>query len=275
LFLPVVLLAPVLSIVLGAVGIVVGMIATGHSSPAAIKAMTMAMQDPKNSGSFFALIAVTFGALLLSLWAMARLIQGKRFGDIVGRWRWSLVGKGFALWFGVVTLSVLLDFALRPKGFSVAPAIRAPLFILWAAPALALQTFTEEFIFRGWITQGLVRAFKRPWVASLISGLIFGAAHVPNGRVQAASATVLGVVFVYMAIKTGGLALGWGVHLVNNLFAGIVVVSSSDVFNGAPGLFYQNTPGLEGVDLMFNVAAPLIAAWFLLRKRMTASSASA
>src|SRR5262249_38257204 len=136
---------------------------------------------------------------------------------------------------------------------------------------LALQTFTEEFIFRGWITQGLVRAFKRPWVASLVSGLIFGAAHIPNGGVQAASATILGVVLAYMAIETGGLALGWGLHLVNNLFAGIVVVSSSDVFNGAPGLIYQNTPGLEPIDLVFNVVAPFVAAWFLLRRRKAAA----
>jgi membrane protease YdiL (CAAX protease family) len=204
--------------------------------------------------------------MVLSFWAMSRLFQGKRFGDIVGRWSWGLVAKGFCVWFVVVTLSVLLDFVLRPGGFALSPDLRAPQFVLWVVPALAIQTFAEEFIFRGVITQGLVRAFKRPWVVCILSGLVFGAMHLPNGAVQAASATVLGVVLAFMAIETGGLALGWGLHLVNNLFAGIVVVSSSDVFSGAHALFYQNTPGLDGVDLAFNVAAPFVAGWLLLRR---------
>ncbi len=262
----VVLAGLVLSILIGAVGLIVGLAVTGNFKPA----FFTAMQDPRQTGPYFTLVAITFGAMLLSFWGAARLIQGKRFSDIVGRWRWALVARGFGLWFVVVTLSVLVDFLLRPQGFSISSDLRAPRFVLWVAPALALQTFTEEFIFRGVITQGLVRVFKRPWLACLLSGLVFGAAHIPNGPVQAASATVLGVVLAFMALETGGLALGWGLHLVNNLFAGIVVVSSSDVFKGAPALIHQNTPGLEGVDLVFNVAAPLIAAWLLLRRRETA-----
>ena len=228
-----------------------------------------ALADPRQTGPYFTMVAVTFGVVLLGVWAAARLIQGKSFGDIVGRWRWGLAAKGFSVWLVVVVLSALADFLLRPQGFTLSSDLRAPQFILWVAPALAIQTFTEEFVFRGVITQGLVRAIKRPWAACLVSGLIFGAAHIPNGGPSAVSATVLGVVLAYMAIETGGLALGWGLHLVNNLFAGIVVVSSSDVFRGAHGLIYQNTPGLEGFDVAFNIAAPLAAAWLLLRRRET------
>jgi membrane protease YdiL (CAAX protease family) len=261
----VILVGLVLSVVLGAVVVGVGLAVTGNLKPDTINAL----QDPRHSGPFFTLIAATFGAMLFSFWGASRLIQGKRFADIVGRWRWGLVAKGFGLWFVVVTLSVLVDFLLRPQGFSVSPYTRSPLFVLWVAPALALQTFTEEFIFRGVITQGLVRAFKQPWLVCLLSGLVFGSAHIFNGPVQAVSATILGVVLAYLALETGGLALGWGLHLVNNLFAGIVVVSTGDVFKGAPALFYQNTPGLEGVDLAFNVVAPVVAAWLLLRRPVT------
>jgi hypothetical protein len=69
-----------------------------------------------------------------------------------------------------------------------------------------------------------------------------------------------------MAIRTGGLALGWGLHLANNLFGGIVVVSTGDVFKGAHGLFQQSTPGLDVFDFVFAVAALLLGAWFLLRR---------
>jgi membrane protease YdiL (CAAX protease family) len=258
----VVLAAPILAIVSGAIVLALGLVVTGNFKPDTLKAL----QDPGQTGPFFSLVAVTFGALLFWFWGAGHVIQGKRFGDIIGRWRWSLVAKGFGLWLVVVVLSVLVDFLLRPQGFTLSPDLRAPGFVLWVAPALAIQTFTEEFIFRGVITQALVRVIKRPWLACLLSGLVFGAMHIPNGAVQAASAAVLGVVLAFLAIETGGLALGWGLHLVNNLFAGIVVVSSGDVFHGAPGLIHQNTPGLDGVDLAFNVVAPLAAAWLLLRK---------
>lgn len=260
-YVAVILSAVVLSVVLGAFALLAGLAATGNLRPDFVNGL----QDPRRSGPFFTLIAITFGAMLLCFWGAASVIQGKRFTDILGRWRWGLVAKGFGLWFVVVTLSVLVDFMLRPQGFSLSPYVQNPLFVLWVAPALALQTFTEEFIFRGVITQGLVRAFKRPWLACLLSGLVFGSAHIPNGWVQAASAAVLGVVLAFLALETGGLALGWGIHLINNLFAGIVVVSTGDVFKGAPALIYQNTPGLEGVDLAFNVVAPLVAVLVLRR----------
>jgi uncharacterized protein len=258
----VILLGVVLWFVFGVAGLIAALAATGNFKPETLKALT----DPRQTGPYFTLIGVTFGALLLGMWAASRLIQGKRFGDIIGRWRWGLVAKGFGVWFGVLVLSALADFLLRPKGFSLSPDARAPLFMLWVTPALAIQTFAEEFVFRGVITQGLVRAIRRPWLVCVISGLIFGSAHIPNGAIQAVSATVFGMVLTFLALRTGGLALGWGLHLVNNLFGGMVVVSSSDVFKGAPGLFHQNTPGLDGFDLAFTVAALLIAAWLLLRR---------
>jgi uncharacterized protein len=224
------------------------------------------LQDPRQTARYFSMIGATFGLLLLGYWAASRLIQGKRFGDIVGRWRWDFVAKGFGLWAVILILNTLADFLMHPAGFSLSPDIRAPQFMLWVAPALAVQTFAEEFVFRGVITQGLVRAIKRPWIVCLVSGLVFGSMHIPNGLPQAVSATAFGVVLAFLAIRTGGLALGWGLHLVNNLFGGMVVVSSGDVFNGAHGLFHQNTPGLDSFDVVYTVAALLLAAWFLLRR---------
>jgi membrane protease YdiL (CAAX protease family) len=257
----VILVALLLAMALGAVlGVVLTL--AGVLKPDTARAL----QDPRQTGPYFAMVAVTFGLLLIGVWAASRLIQGKRFGDLIGRWRWSLVGLGFGGWLVILILGALADFLLHPAGFTFTADGRTPLFMLTVAPALVVQTFTEEFVFRGLITQGLVRAFKRPAVACLVSGAVFGALHIPNGAIQAATATVFGVVLAFMALKTGGLALGWGLHLVNNLFGGIVVVSTGDVFNGAHGLFRQDTPGLNGFDFLFNVAALVTAAWFLLRR---------
>jgi membrane protease YdiL (CAAX protease family) len=235
---------------------------TGRLGPDAVHAM----QDPSRFGPFFLGVALSFGLLLLGFWLASRLVQGRRWGDVVGRWRWDLTAAGFGVWLGIVALGALVDFLLQPSGFSLSVSGRTPLFVLTAAPALALQTFAEEFVFRGVVTQGLVRVVRRPAIACLISGLIFGAAHIPNGPAQAARATVFGMVLAFMAIETGGLALGWGLHLANNLFSGVVVISSSDVFKGAAGLFRQDTRGLDGFDVAFTMAALLLASWVLLRR---------
>jgi uncharacterized protein len=257
----VILAGLVLAIVLGAV-LALALAWTGLLGPQGLGALQLS----KGAGPSFPIIVVNFAPLLFGFWASSRWVQGKRLGDIVGLWRWSLTAKGAGVWAVVVAVGALADYALHPSDFSLSADSRTLPYALSLAPALALQTFTEEFVFRGVITQGLVRAFKRPAVACLISGLIFGAMHVLNGPFQAATATAFGVILAYMALRTGGLALGWGIHLANNLFAGIVVVSTGDVFTGAPGLIRQRASNLDGFDFAFSVAALLLVTWFLLRR---------
>ena len=255
----VILLALVLFVLLG-LGAGLALMAAHVLTPQ----MLQSLQDPRQTGLYFGMVGLTFGLFLFGFWAASRLLQGKRFGDLLGQWRWGFVGLGFGVWAVVLVVGALADLALHPKGFTFTAGAQTPLYVLIVAPVLTLQTFTEEFVFRGVITQGLVRAIKRPWIVCLVSGLVFGSAHIPNGALQAASATAFGVILAFMAIRTGGLALGWGLHLANNLFGGIVVVSTGDVFNGAHGLFSQNTPGLNGFDFAYGVAALVAGAWFLL-----------
>ncbi len=129
-----------------------------------------------------------------------------------------------------------------------------------------MQTFTEELIFRGWLTQGLLLWTRRPAVAAVIAGLLFGLLHIPNGLPQAAGATLFGVAMSLVAIRTGGIAFTWGLHLVNNLLGAVVVVSSGDVFAGAPGLFTQTTPQLMWWDAAVEGVVLIILTWWVLSR---------
>ncbi len=72
---------------------------------------------------------------------------------------------------------------------------------------------------------------------------------------------MLGIGLALIAIKTGSLAFGYGLHLINNIFGAVVVVSGGDVFKGAPGLIMQNTPDLMAFDVgVVAVALTLIVA---------------
>ncbi len=215
---------------------------------------------------FYGEIGLTFGLLLAGFIIAVRLVQAKTFGDVVGRWPWRLFGLGAALWLAVQVLSTVVDLGLAPKGFSFTLSTVTPTLTLAAIVSLAVQTFAEEFVFRGYLTQGLLRLIRRPLPTAIVSGLAFGALHIPNGVPQAVGATAFGVATALIAIRTGGISATYGLHLVNNLFGGVVVVSAADVFKGLPGLISQNTPQLVWVDTGVEVVALLAALWFFTRR---------
>ena len=229
------------------------------------KTLTNALTRPDNPVVFFPANGLVFGAVLLGFVGAARLIQAKRFADIIGRWRWRSVALGGALWLAVLVVGTLIDYAISPSGFAITASNATGPLALAALFGLAIQTFAEEFIFRGYLTQGLLLATRRPIVAAVISGLLFGVLHIPNGTPPALQATAFGVVTALIAIRTGGIAFTYGLHLVNNLFGAVIVVSTDDVFKGAPGLVNQHTPQLMSWDVGFGAAALLLALWFGVR----------
>jgi membrane protease YdiL (CAAX protease family) len=225
------------------------------------------VQDPSRPIPFFLFTGAVFLAFLAAFAASIRLVQRKRFGDIVGAWRWRDFAAGFGVWAAVSIGASLLDYAITPKGFQFAVTSQTPVFVLVAALALAVQTFAEEFLFRGYATQGLLLATRRIAPTVILSGLLFGAMHIPNGAPQAVSATIFGMVLAAVAIATGGLAFTYGLHLANNLFGAVVVASKSDAFHGAPALFSQNTPQLMWWDTGVGAVALLAVAVLILRRR--------
>jgi membrane protease YdiL (CAAX protease family) len=223
------------------------------------------MVKPTRPVAFFLANGALFGLLILGLALAVRVCHHKRASDLVGEWSWRAVANGFAIWLVVLTLATLADFALSPKGFSVTASSATLPFAVVALAGLAVQTFAEEYVFRGYVTQGLLLLTKRPMITSLLSGLLFGSMHIPNGWPQAAAAAVSGVVLAWLAIRTRSIAFTWGLHFANNSFAGIAVVSGGDVFKGAPGLFAQNTPHLQWWDMALGSLAYVLLGLVLAR----------
>ncbi|ESQ84133.1 hypothetical protein AEAC466_10325 [Asticcacaulis sp. AC466] len=214
---------------------------------------------------FFALQGVVFAGLIAGFTIAALLMHRKRFTDLCGNWSWRQVGIGAAVWLAILIVGTLIDWGLAPKGFKITAGALTPALVLTTVVCLAVQTFAEEFIFRGYLTQSLLLASKQPVIAAAISALVFGALHIPNGTPQAVNATVMGFVLALIAIRTGSLALGWGLHFINNLFGAVVVVSANDVFKGTPALFTQNTPDLLWVDTAFGLIALAVVALLVFK----------
>jgi membrane protease YdiL (CAAX protease family) len=245
-----ILLAVVLWLLLCVIGIVAFELA--GAVPADI---SQELTQPKHIEVFYGGTGLLFGGLLIAMAVAVRLVHGKRVRDTIGLWSWRRVATGAGVWLAVCLVAGGLDYLIQPAGFSATASAATATLALWAVPSLIVQTFTEEFIFRGYVTQALLLATRRPLVAAVLSGLAFAALHIPNGWPQAASAAAFGVITALIAMRTAGIALTFGLHLVNNLFGAVIVVSANDVFRGSPALITQATPQLMWLD----AAAPFVA----------------
>lgn len=226
----------------------------------------MRLLQPKNPVLFFLGIAASSTALILGMAFAAMVVHRKRPRDLVGQWRWRFFAWGVGLWTAVQGGASLIDLLIVPDGFHVSAGGGSASFAAVALIGLLIQTFSEEFVFRGYLTQGLLLAWKKPLPAAITSGLLFGAVHIANGIPQALNAVVVGTAFALIAIRTGGIAMSWGLHLANNYFGAVIVVSGNDVFAGSPGLIAQATPQLLWWDVFVAAAALLAVLWLIFRQ---------
>ena len=159
--------APLLGAVFTVVVVVVLILALSfaHLIPADFAKETA---HPSNTLVFFADTALSFGAVLISLLAAIAIVHRKSPLDLMGRWRWRVFATGGALWLAILVVGTVVDVAISPGGFHYSGAAATTTLAVFALCALPIQTFAEEVVFRGYITQGLLLATKRPAVAATI-----------------------------------------------------------------------------------------------------------
>ncbi|HWY15184.1 MAG TPA: type II CAAX endopeptidase family protein [Rhizomicrobium sp.] len=223
------------------------------------------IQQPTNPVVFFGVVALTFGSLLAGFALAIRLIHRKRIGDVMGSWNWRAFFLGACIWAVIQCASILIDFLIAPHSFSVSVSAETAVLAIVAFGGLSIQTFCEEFVFRGYITQGILLATKRPVLAAVLSGSLFGALHIWNGAPQAVGALFFGIVCSLIAIRTGSIAFTFGVHFVNNYMGAVAVVSAGDIFKNSPGILLQNAPQLLWWDIGVSIVG-LIAVLTLVRR---------
>ena len=120
------------------------------------------LMNPGQPTAFFLGNGVVFATMIGGFGLMAWLLQKKTPLDIIGEWRWRRFGAGVVIWTLCLGLATLVDFALQPGGFRWTATAQTPVLALSALFGLGVQTFAEEFVFRGYFTQGLLLMIKRP-----------------------------------------------------------------------------------------------------------------
>ena len=156
----------------------------------------------------------------------------------------------------------------RPENGVLQPAARICTFLV----SMAMVGVAEEFIFRGVIAQTLLERYGTAragvWKACLVSGVLFGAAHLSNllgsapfgVLMQCVFAASLGVMLAAIYFRTG------------NLWVTVFLHSAMDIASMLIGGLYGTTSVAESVSgydasRLLSVAVYLIPTLFLLRKK--------
>lgn len=89
-----------------------------------------------------------------------------------------------------------------------------------------LAPVLEEMLFRGAIEGRLLRVWRNPWAAIVVSSLIFGIVHMNPAQIP--FAFLLGMMFGWLYYRTGSLLPGIVGHVLNNSVAAINMILYAD-----------------------------------------------
>ena len=238
-----------LGILMAFVGI--GIFSVPHALAIALKQMTgevemdkmqdvnylMGLFEP-NLNLLFMLLPFVGGLLFLILGA--KLIHKQSFTSLTtSRPKVDWKRFWFAFWFWGILSSgiIMLGYWFSPEDYELNFQLKPFLILCVIAIALVpLQTSFEEYMFRGYLMQGIGILVKNRWFPLLFTSVVFGSLHIANPEVDVMGKQIMiyyigtGLFLGVVTLMDEGLELALGFHLANNLFTALLVTADWTAF---------------------------------------------
>jgi membrane protease YdiL (CAAX protease family) len=189
---------------------------------------------------------VYLAGILVLTWALMRYLDRQPLASLGLQARGGLLRLllGFGLGAGLIGLVFV---TMTTAGWLVAEPGRPDLLpFLASALSWAALSFVEELTFRGYILQGLAKAWIMP-AAVAVSSLLFGIVHLidPNAQLLAVlNISVAGLFFAVAYLVTRSLWLPAGIHIGWNL-AEIHLLGFPGSGHTEPSLLHSTVGGPE------------------------------
>ncbi len=221
----------------------------------------------------FPFIAALFVSILCIRWFHKRSWKEVINGTNKIRWRRFFIGLG--LWAFLMAVYTVVEMLLFPEHF-VFNFDFTHFFILLIITILFLpfQTTCEEFLFRGYLAQGVAAWTKSRWLAIIIPGILFALLHSSNPEVgQFGFASMMpqylifGLTFGLISILDDGIEISMGVHAANNMFL-CLFITQKDSALVTHALFEEIniTQSFILIDGLFLLIMSCVIVWLLARK---------
>jgi len=197
----------------------------------------MTMLEP-NLNLFLMLLSFAIG--LVGLFLVVKLLHKQSIASLTtvrNKIDWKRIWFAFILWGVISSGFILFDYYLTPEDYEVNFKMQ-PFIILCviAVVLVPLQTSFEEYLFRGYLMQGIGVLAKNKWVPLLTTSVVFGMLHIANPEVDKLGKIIMvyyigtGLFLGIMTLMDEGMELALGFHAANNLFTALLVTADWTAF---------------------------------------------
>jgi membrane protease YdiL (CAAX protease family) len=176
--------------------------------------------------------ALVAGYLLITVLFFGKGYVKLSFGHIEQHRIWPAIGMsvmmGAALVFALCSVLFLLDIDLSYQGEELEHRQQFFSGIAGALNACIFGPTIEEICFRGIVLGGLLKTRCRPWLAILISALLFALLHGLGANFV--TAMLFGILVGWLYWRTGSIIPGIIIHITNNSLTAIDISNQTNAF---------------------------------------------
>ncbi|MFD2603682.1 CPBP family intramembrane glutamic endopeptidase [Flavobacterium suzhouense] len=145
---------------------------------------------------------------------------------------WSRIFTAFGIWAVFSVATTAMAYFSTPESFEI--NFRPVPFAILACISIIMipmQTSFEEYLFRGYLMQGIGIATRSKLTALIVTSLMFGLMHIANPEIEKMGYILLlyyigtGLLLGIITLMDDGVELALGFHAANNLIAALLVTS--------------------------------------------------
>ena len=230
----------------------------------------MTVLGDSNLTLFYFLIPFLFG--LLGLFIVVKFIHKQTFLSLTTSRKkidFSKIVTSFLLACSIVLLSTITSYLISPEdylfNFELKPFLILAMISILLIP---IQTSFEEYIFRGYLMQGIGAIVKNKWIPLLITSLLFGFLHYWNpeidklGNLSIIYYVLTGLFLGVITLMDKGMELAIGFHAGNNVFLSLLVTADWTVFQTNSIIKNVGEPDLTSMMVPFFIIYPLLILYF-------------
>lgn len=209
---------------------------------------------------FFMLFSFAVG--LLAIWFVVKYIHKQPWLTLTttrNKTDWGRVFFGFGLIAVFTIVTTVIDYKLNPEDyvfqFKVVPFLILAVICIVMVP---LQTSMEEYLFRGYLMQGIGVLAGNRWLPLILTSATFGLLHMANPEVDKIGPIIMvyyigtGLFLGIITLMDEGLELALGFHAGNNMIAALLVTADWTVFKTNSILKDVSEPA-AGLDIIMPV----------------------
>ena len=229
------------------------------------------MAELLGNNLFLFLMLISFAVGLVGVIMSSKYLHKQSFTHLTTARKkidWSRFWFIFIVW-GIFSVgSTILSYYFSTDDYVYALNVK-PFVILCVIVVvlIPLQTSFEEYLFRGYLMQGLAVTFKNRWLPLIITSVGFGLLHGLNPEVDKLGPIMMvfyigtGLVLGIMTLMDDGLELALGFHAANNMFTALLVTSDWSALQTDALLTYTADPQKMAIS---EIVAPVLIVYPIL-----------